>query len=348
MTEAADPPRAHLRSTPHGTEELLGRLARALDDGRVSTADVEGLLSRGRADGPERPNAAGVLYALGAVVVFCGLAIAYGTVFAHLPWGARVTTPYLFPLAAFAACVEFVRRDSPRWQRELAGLVGYVALGIAFGVSGSASGWLDSGRDDAAWAAGAALVSVVVVAVVWRVTRSDRLLWLGMPAALAVVGIATAYLIGLWDTDDGGNPANLGWVILAGAGIAAAIAAILVGRDRSGCRYATLWATLGGYAAVMLSGDDLGRFSAWHVVLAGVVVAAFLTAAALDFDPLIWIAAAGGAVWVVMIATVVGSATGAGLAVVMAGIGLAGLGALVARLRRTPKESERRPTSGIA
>jgi uncharacterized membrane protein YjjB (DUF3815 family) len=79
---------------------------------------------------------------------------------------------------------------------------------------------------------------------------------------------------------------------------------------------------------------DFSRFTVWHVILAGVVIAAFLTAGAFDLDALIWIAAAGGAVWMVMIAVIVGSATSAALAVVLAGMGLVLLGLLVTRLRR--------------
>jgi len=314
---------------PGGHGQLLGRLAQALDSGLVSAEDVERLLSRGRRRTPGRPTAAGVLYALGSVVVFCGLAIAYGTVFDDLPWAAQITTPYLFPLTAIGGCAWLARRDVVGWQIDLAGLVGYVALGAAFGVSASASGWVDTDREAAAFAATASLLAVAVVVSVSRATRSPRLFWVGIPAALAALGIAAAELIGVL------TPRTVGWVVLAEAGAAAAAAAILARRDRTACLYATVWATLGGYAAVALSPDDLSQFRVWHVVLAGVVIAAFLAAAALDFDGLIWIAAAGGAVWVVMIAVVVGSATSAALAVVLAGIGLLGLGLLVARLRHT-------------
>ncbi len=337
MRGTGDELRRAPRTKPPGHEQLLGRLAQALDSGLVSAEDVERLLSRGRPRTPGRPAAAGVLYALGAVVVFCGLGIAYGTLVEDLPWAAQITTPYLFPLAALGACVWLSRRGLAWWQTDLAGLVGYVALGIAFGVSAAASGWVETGDEVASFVAVAALVAVAVVAAVYGATRSPRLLWVGMPAALAAFGIAAAYLAGLWEAPVEG-PVHLGWVILAEAGVAATVAVILARRDRSDdCLYATLWATLGGYAAVMLCGDDLANLSVWHIILAGVVIAAFLTAAALDFDMLIWIAAAGGAWWVVMIAVVVGSATGAALAVVLAGIGLVGLGVLVARLRRAPR-----------
>jgi len=325
------------RTKPPGNEQLLGRLAQALESGLVSAEEIERLLVRGRRGTPGRPTAASVLYALGTVVVFCGLGIAYGTMFEDLPWAAQITTPYLFPLVALGACVWLSRRGFEWWQSDLVGLVGYVALGIAFGVSAAASGWVNEGRGTAWFVVVAALVAVAVVATMYWATRSPRLLWVGMPAALAAFGIAAAYLAGLWESDAEGW-VNLGWVVLVEAGIAAAVAALLARRDRSDdCLYATVWATLGGYAAVMLSGGASADFNVWHLILAGVVIAAFLAAAALDFDILIWVAAAGGAWWVVLIAAVVGSATGAALAVVLAGIGLVGLGLLVARLRRAPR-----------
>jgi len=321
-------------ATPPGDRQLLERLARALESGAVTREDVERLLARGRRrPTPERPTTADALFALGAVVVFCGLAIAYGTVFEDLPRAAQITTPYLFPSVALGGCVWLSRRGSPRWQTDLAGLVGYAALGAAFGISGSASEWLDSGRRVAAAVAVAALVAAAVVGALHRATGSPLLLWVGMPAALAAFGVATTYLAGLWDTPTAG-PERLGWVVLAEAGIAAAVAVVLARRHRPGCRHAAVWATVGGYAAVVLSGEDLVHFSVWHLILAGVVIIAFVAAAALDVGALTWIAAAGGALWVVMIAVVVGSATGAALAVVLAGIGLVGLGVLVARLRR--------------
>lgn len=315
---------------------LIARLAEALDEGRVTVDDVERLLARRLARARGGPTAASVLYALGAVVVFCGLGIAYGTLFGELPLAAQVVTPYVFPLVALGVCVMLSRRGAPRWQTDLAGLAGYAAFAVAVGFSGSASGWMETGRGVAANVAVAALAAMAVVHLVHRETASLRLLWTGMPAALAAFGIAVAYLVGLWDAPVEG-PQRLGWVILTEAVIGAAVAAALATRDRTGCLYAGIWATLGGYAAVLFSGEDLSRFTAWHVILGCVVIAAFVTAAALDLAPLIWIGAAGGAFWVVVIAMVVGSATGAALAVVLAGLALAGLGLLVARLLREPR-----------
>ena len=101
-------------SADQGTRsDLFYRLGQALDDGRVSEADVERPISRGRPRGMRaRPTAASVLYVLGAVVVFAGLGIAYGTVFADLPWTLQITTPLLFPAVALGTCI--VWRDDVR------------------------------------------------------------------------------------------------------------------------------------------------------------------------------------------------------------------------------------------
>jgi hypothetical protein len=311
-------------------EELFRRLREAMADDLVTAADIETLLSRRAHPGRARPAAASVLYALGSVVVFGGVAIAYGTIFGDLPWAAQIATPFVFPAAALAVGIALVRRGAPSWQSDVAGLVGYIALAAAFGVAATASGWVNSDRQTWAAVAIASALGVVVVAALHLVVRSFRLLGLGLPAALAPLGLSSAYLAGAV------GERSICWVLLAEAAVAAAVATPLAGRSRRGCLYATVWATLGAYTAVYTAATtrDFSRFTVWHAILAGVVIAAFLTAGAFDLDALIWIAAAGGAVWMVMIAVIVGSATSAALAVVLAGMGLVLLGLLVTRLRR--------------
>ena len=86
-------------------------------------------------------------------------------------------------------------------------------------------------------------------------------------------------------------------------------------------------------------GQDAGEwddFSGWHMVLSVAVVLTFLAAAVLRMDALIWVGAAGGLLWLVMMADVVGEgsdASGATL-VVLAGLGLTALGLAVAQVRR--------------
>jgi hypothetical protein len=64
------------------------------------------------------------------------------------------------------------------------------------------------------------------------------------------------------------------------------------------------------------------------------IVVAFLVAAAMNFNGLLWLAAVAGLQWLQAIAVVVGSATNAAFTVVLTGLGLLGLGALVTRLNR--------------
>ena len=317
-------------AAPGGHERLLGRLADALERGLVDPADVERLLRRGGRPSRGGPGAAAVLATLGAVVVFCGLAIAFATVFEGLPGALQVIAPFAFPAVAVAGCAWVARRRPARWQTDLLGIVAYAAYAGACAASGWGSGLVGTGREAGAFVAVAALPAGAMVALLHRLTGSTFLLWTGGPAVLAAFGIALAELAGIL------SDSTLPWVILAAAGLAATVGALLLRRGRRDGRFAFVWAAAGGYAAVVFSPDDLDRFGVWHLVLAVVVVAAFLTAAAIDFGGLIWVAAAGGAFWVVLIAAVVGSATGAALAVVLAGIGLLGLGLLVARLRRPP------------
>ena len=314
-------------------QELIDRLAKALDDGRVSDEDLARLIARrSSASSHDRPQAATVLYALGTVMVFGGLALAYGTIFSDLPWLARIVTPFAFPITALGASVALARRRAPRWQVDLAGLVGYAALVAAFVTAARASRWVNTPREGATFAAVSAVVALLTALGLYALAGSFRLAAIGVPLAVAVLVASTAYALGVVD---GGT---LCWVVLAEAAFAMGFA-VLVARDRRGVRdCAIAWATLLSfasiYAAAVGEAYDFERLNVWHGVLAATVVAAFLTAGALDLSWLIWLGAGGGAVWLVMIAVVVGSATSAALAVVLAGVGLVALGLLVARLRR--------------
>ena len=332
-TDAASAAARFTRPMGTGHEELMARLADALERGAVDPRDVERLLAEGRRRRRTGPGAPAVLGMLGAVVVFCGLAIAFGTVFEDLPEAAQVVAPFAFPAGAVAGHAWLARRGSARWQTDLVGLVAYAAFAGACAASAVASGIVDTGRGGAVYVLVAALPAVAVVAALQRAARSTFLLWTGGPVVPAAVGIAVVELAGVL------SESTLPWVVLAEAGVAAAAGALMIRAGRADGRFAFAWAALGGYAAVLTTPDDLNRFQVWHVILAVVVVATFLTADALDFGGLIWVAAAGGALWVVLIAIVVGSATGAALAVVLAGAGLLGLGLLVARLRRPPPRS---------
>jgi hypothetical protein len=311
-----------------GPDALLARLADALEAGTVDAADVERLLAEARTPRRDRPGVSAVLATLGAVVVLCGLAIAFATVSDDLPRALQVAGPFAFPAAATGGCAWLARRGAARWQTDLLGVVAYAAFAGACVASAWGSGLVDSDGEAAVYVVAAAVPAAAVVATLHRATRSRFLLWTGGPVIPVALGFALAELAGVLTAE------TLPWVLLAEGAVAAAAAGGLLRRGRADGRYALVWAALGGYAAVLFSPDDLDRFRVWHVILAVVVVATFLAADALDFGGLIWVAAAGGALWVVLIAIVVGSATGAALAVVLAGAGMLALGVLVARLRR--------------
>jgi hypothetical protein len=108
---------------------VFERLSEALDEDRVSLDDLERLLATDEDGTKRRRTTASVLYALGGVVVFGGLALAYGTVYGDLPSLAQLITPFSFlcvrlPHALFLHGARIRRgrltlRDSsgtPRWS----------------------------------------------------------------------------------------------------------------------------------------------------------------------------------------------------------------------------------------
>lgn len=306
---------------------MIREIDQALESGRVSVSDLDRLLRTRRAR-PDRPSAASLLYALGAVVAFCGLTMAYATVFSDLPWAMQITTPFVFPIVALGVSIWLAHRHLG-WQSEVAGLVGCIALAGASAVSITSSGWVDTARQGAGLAAAAAALTAVVGVGLFLRIHSLRLAWLCVPPAIGACVGCLAYVVGV--------PASMiCWVVLGEAAVAGGVAWHFVARDHPVCEYAGIWALVGAYAAVFLAATTGGfdHLTIWHVILAMVVAGAFVVAGARDIDAMMWIAALGGAWWVVMIAIIVGSATSAALAVVMAGVALAALGLVVTRLRR--------------
>lgn len=308
---------------------LVTRVADALDRGLVSPQELDRLLDRAAASrsGEARPTAAAVLSALGAVVVFGGLAIAYGTVFADLPHGLRLTTPFIFPLAALAAVAVLWRRDAALWLREGAGLVVYLALVGAFVTTGSEGGWTTEDHVSGWYVTVCALFGGALAVALFAAIRSLRLLALGLGAAAAALGLGLAHVAGV------SSAGTMAWVVLGEAFIAAAVAVVLFPTSRAGARYASYWAMVGVWAASVAGASAAGpeQLSIWHAVLIAAVVTALIVAAIAGFNGLIWLAALAGLQWLQMIAVVVGSATNSAFAVVLAGLGLLGLGFVVRR-----------------
>lgn len=264
------------KDSPALRREVLAQVDEALDRGLVSTRDVQRFLERAAAQRRpgERPTAALVLYAVGAVVVFGGLALAYYTIFHNLPRGLRVTTPFLFPLTALAACLTLQRRRLAAWQVELAGLVSYVAFAGACVTVSADSGWASTTL--ALYTAACASVAAALAIGLFAAIRNVRLLVLGLGAALAVLGLSLAYLIGLRGEH------TIGWVLLAEAAAAAGAAYLLAARNRPACEYAACWTMVGVWASSITGVSAAGgnHFTIWHITLAVGVVCAFLLAGA--------------------------------------------------------------------
>lgn len=335
-----DAPRTSAPPAPTSdrTRRLLHDLESAIEAGRVDPADVERLLGTAPRQHRRAPSAPSVLYALGAAIIFIGLALALGTQFQDLPWLARVLTPMAFPLVAFAASIGLHRRGL-LWQSDAAGLGGYVAYAGACAVSITTSGWAQTPREGALLTAVAAAVGVGISGGLYLATRSDRLLWIGAPLGAAVVIPCLAYVTGMV------GASTLCWAILATAIAAACVAWQLQRRPGPGATYMDIWALVIAYAAVFNAATrlDMSQLNIWHALLAVIVVIAFIAASETGLAPLLWLAAAGGVAWVLLIAIVVGSKTGLALAVLLAGVALVALGFLVARLHRL--RSRRRRSS---
>ena len=67
------------------------------------------------------------------------------------------------------------------------------------------------------------------------------------------------------------------------------------------------------------------------------VIATFMVAGAFRMDALIWVGAVGGLIWLGAVGAVIGDSSGAAMAVVAGGVGLAGLGLLVGAMRRASR-----------
>jgi hypothetical protein len=302
-------------------EDLLADVRAALAEGRLQEQDVRRLLAR--ADRAERPRPAGVLRAAGTVVVLLGLALLFGLGYGGYPYAVQLAGPFAFPAVALAAAVLLHRRGAQRWEVELAGIVAYTALGLAYLTAGAAA---DAG---ARYGLVASASAMLIVAAMHAAVRLVRLTSWGLSASLVAFASFASDLAGV--LDDG----TASWIVAAQFALALGVGVLLARRNREAAANALRTAALLAPAACLLGIGDggFGGFGLWHLALTATVAATLLAAAALDLPALMWIGAADGVLWIGAVTAVAGQEAGWAFAVILAGAALVGLAALVGRIR---------------
>ena len=302
-------------------DQLLSELSDALERGDVSPRAVERLMRRSRP--AARPDLPGLLRALGALTMFAGAAMLYAIQYHSLGTTTQRVSPLIFPVVALAAAVALRRAGRPSWEVELAGVVGFVAYGMAVATIGVSA---DAG---VRFGVLAGLVAAAVVILMHRLLGITRLTVWGLSASLvAVTGFGAAQAGIVWD--------DLSRLLLAQAVAAALVGAVVLGRFREVAEAAWRTSALLAYAACL---DGIGEagwstIGPWHALLTLVVVAIFVAAVTLDMPGLVWIAALGGLVWLCTVSAALGHSSGWAVAVIVLGAGLLGLGLAVNRFGR--------------
>lgn len=302
-------------------DQLLAEVRAALEEGRLREGDVRRLLAR--ADRSERPRPAGVLRAAGAIVVLFGVALLFGLGYDGYPYAVQLAGPFVFPAAALAAAIVLHRRGAQRWEVELAGMVGYTALGLAYLAAGAAA---DAGAGYGLAASASAVVIVIAMHVAVRLVRLTS--W-GLSASLVAFTGFASDLAGVLHGD------TASWLLAAQFALALGVGAALARRNREAAANALRTAALLAPAACTFGIGDggFGSFGFWHLALTAAVAATLLAAAALDLPGLMWIGALDGVLWIGAISAVAGEQVGWAVAVILAGGCLVGLAALVGRIR---------------
>jgi hypothetical protein len=309
-------------------DALLTELSAALTRGDVEPGDVEKLLRRGRA-ASRRADVPSVLRAAGALVCFAGAALLYGIGFHSYPVFVQEVTPFLFPAVALGATVLMHRALRPAWEVELAGMVGYVALGAATVTSAVVTG--------AGPGAGivASLAITAVVLALHAAVRIVRLTGWGLSASLVAFTGCAADAAGIL------NGATVPWWLGLQGVVAVAAGALLLHRSHAGAESAWRSAGVLAVAAAVAGMADasFGHLGPWHVLLTAAVAACLLGAARFDMGGLMWVGALSSIVWLGTLAVVVGRSGNWAVAVILFGLGLVGVAPVIAR-RRGPGRDE--------
>src|SRR6185503_19851359 len=177
-------------------DDLLAELRSALDAGRVEEADVRRVLAR--SDRAHRPGPAGVLRAAGAIVFLLGLGLLFGLGYDDYPYAVQLVGPFVFPAAALGSAIGIHRRGGKQWEVQLAGMVGYVALGLAYLAAGAAA---DAGSGYGLIAAATALAVGLLLLRRNRDVAANELRTAALLAPMACafgIGDARFGSFGLW------------------------------------------------------------------------------------------------------------------------------------------------------
>ncbi|HEY7258486.1 MAG TPA: hypothetical protein VH459_05420 [Gaiellales bacterium] len=302
-------------------DDVLVELRTALEAGVVDEGDVRRLLAR--ADRAQRPGPAGLLRAAGAIVFLLGLGLLFGLGYDDYPYALQLLGPFLFPAAALGTAIGLHRRGANRWEVELAGMVGYVALGLAYLAAGGAA---DAGSG---YGLVASVTAMAVVGAMHAAVRLVRLTSWGLSASLVGFTAFASDIAGLLSQD------TAPWLVAGQFALAFAVGMLLLRRNLEVAANALRTAAILAPVACAFGLGDAGfdTFGLWHLALTAAVAATLLGAAALDLPGLMWIGAADGIFWICVVAAAAGQSAGWGLAVMLAGAGLVGLAVLIARLR---------------
>jgi hypothetical protein len=309
-------------------DELLDRTRGMLESGELPPEALGRFLDqRSRR---ERPDAAGILIAVGIAVAYAGAAIAFAVGFGDMSRSSQVVTPFVFPVVAIGAAVLLAQTGRPAWQAEAAGLIGQVALAAAFVVLADV---LDP-ENPGVFGTLCGLVATIEVLVCHRLIGSVGLTGWGLSAS--IVALVSFGAAGVGDRSGGPDVIGVPGMLLLEAGAAAALTAWLVARGSDYAPHAARTTSLlaVGAALVGLVETEYPRdLDSWHFVLALTAVLTFVAAAVLRMDSLIWVGALASVFWLGTISYVVGDSSGAAGLVVLGGVGLVGLGALVRSVR---------------
>jgi len=302
-------------------DALLEEIRAGLESGRVGEGELRRLLAR--ADRSARPDVTGVLRAAGAIVFLLGMALVFGVGYDGLPQAVQLVGPFAFPALPLAAAIALHRRGRPQWEVELAGMVGYVALGLAFLTAGAAA---DAGSGYGLAASAAAIAVVVAMHAAVRLVRLTS--W-GLSASLVAFTAFAADLGGFL------NGSTAPWLLAAQFALALVVGLALARRNREAAANALRSAALLALLACSFGIGDtgFGSFGLWHIALTLAVAGTLVAAAAFDLPGLMWVGALDGVVWIGAISAAVGQSAGWGVAVMLGGAGLVCLALLVARIR---------------